>query len=133
MFKGTTSNVCVKDGKIFKRLKPEMVCCKYKCVDIKKECEVQTKAFELGVAPQVYSFNHDTIIMEYIKGLTLHEYKKRGLPDVSHKIYEAINILNKNGICHGDLSDYNIIITDDGNVKIIDYGRSCIKNIKRQK
>jgi predicted Ser/Thr protein kinase len=43
---------------------------------ISKKCEIQTKSFELGIAPQVYSFNIDTVIMEYIKGLTLREYKK---------------------------------------------------------
>lgn len=93
------------------------------------EAEIQKKAWKLGIAPEVYSFSANTIKMEYIKGRELDQYIKS--PNVNRTktkklIRIALDTLYNNGISHNDLTGRDIIITNDGKVKIIDYGHSTL-------
>jgi len=70
-----------------------------------------------------------TIIMEYIEGKSIVEYRKKGGANEFHKIIMSmalgIQCLHKNNIIHMDLHPGNILITYDGEAKIIDFGLSC--------
>lgn len=76
------------------------------------------------------------IIMEYFKGNTLSKYIQKGITDedimdIFKKILEGVKalhntIINQHGIIHRDLKPDNILINDDKEVKIIDYGLSKI-------
>lgn len=75
--------------------------------------------------------NHDVyyIVMEYIKGKTLKdlikEKKKLSLEetiDYSIQIAEALEHAHKNHIVHRDIKPHNIMITEDGRVKVTDFG-----------
>ena len=63
------------------------------------------------------------VIMEYIKGTTLCEAKKLlQVPlSVKDQIKEALKHLHNNGLIFGDLQPPNIIITDNGDVKLVDF------------
>ena len=39
-------------------------------------------------------------------------------------IYEGLRDLNKQGLCHGDLSLDNVLIDEKGHIKLIDFGRA---------
>lgn len=75
--------------------------------------------------------DHDVhyIVMEYIKGKTLKEViKEKGklsvdeTLDFSIQIGEALAHAHKNHIVHRDIKPHNIMITEEGRVKVTDFG-----------
>lgn len=80
--------------------------------------------FDVGEDQEVYY-----IIMEYISGETLKEYiKKNGklnykkALDIAYQIALALENAHKNGVVHRDIKPHNIMITDEGTVKVTDFG-----------
>ncbi len=69
------------------------------------------------------------IVMEYIKGITLKEYidEKRILPwreavGYAVQIAKGLEQAHKNSIIHRDIKPHNIIMKDDGVLKVTDFG-----------
>src|ERR1700740_13503 len=68
------------------------------------------------------------IAMEYIEGRTLSELVKQGpLPiervlRYSSQISSALAHAHEKGVIHGDLKPLNIIVTPNGEAKILDFG-----------
>ena len=69
------------------------------------------------------------IVMEYIKGKTLKEIiREKGklsfdeTMDYSIQIAEALEHAHKNHIIHRDIKPHNIMVTEDGRVKVTDFG-----------
>ena len=68
------------------------------------------------------------IVMEYIEGIELSDKIKSGpcsiedVVNISLKIAEALEAAHKKGIVHRDIKSQNIMITSEGNVKIMDFG-----------
>ena len=81
-----------------------------------------------------FIFNNETyyyIIMEYVKGFTLFQYKiykyknhikRKTFVKLFYNIVKGINYLHSKNIIHNDLHSSNIIITKKTNIKIIDLG-----------
>jgi Kae1-associated kinase Bud32 len=92
------------------------------------EIMMAQKAGSLGIGPRVLTWTPDekSYIMEYIDGITLGEYIHRGYPCyiLVPEIIKMIKILHKNGIYHNDLHDGNIMISNENDIYIIDYGLS---------
>jgi len=111
-----------KITKIIKRCKNE------------EEANIQQKAAELNIAPQIYSTTFDnhtkqmTIEMEFIEGQKLDNILK--VPGINksrikHLLISASNKLQNAGIDHRDYSSDNIIISEKKGLyklRIIDYG-----------
>ena len=72
--------------------------------------------------------NEMFIVMEYIKGKELKEIlQKRKLStnetiSIASQIIKGLNAAHKKSIIHRDIKSANIIVTDSGQVKIMDFG-----------
>lgn len=69
------------------------------------------------------------IVMEYVEGVTLKEViKENGVLawnvalNFSLQILSALECAHKNGIVHRDIKPQNIIVTDEGVLKVTDFG-----------
>lgn len=79
--------------------------------------------------------NRPYMVMEYVKGKTLKEMlRKRGALDVNEaldiakQMVLAIKAAHDKGIIHRDIKPQNIIIKDDGTVKVMDFGIALTKD-----
>jgi serine/threonine protein kinase len=71
------------------------------------------------------------VIEQYISGCTLGEYiKENGVLDEKTaskyicEVLKAVELLHKRGIIHRDLTENNVMLTDEGKIKIIDFNIS---------
>lgn len=72
--------------------------------------------------------DHPYFIMEYIQGIDLNTAMK--IRDISYtekfdiiiQVLKALSYAHKNNVIHRDIKPDNILIDDDGNVKILDFG-----------
>ncbi|HED38692.1 MAG TPA: protein kinase family protein [Ignavibacteria bacterium] len=65
------------------------------------------------------------ILMEYIEGQNIDEYLQENphrLNDIFVQTINGFNYLESNGILHRDIRPENILVSDTGFVKIIDFG-----------
>lgn len=74
------------------------------------------------------SGGHQYLILEYIKGETLADRLTKGpIPveeslSIARQIAEALEVAHEKGIIHRDLKPGNVIMTDEGVVKVLDFG-----------
>ena len=75
------------------------------------------------------------IIMEYIKGETLDELlkRKKSLPldftlEILQQVGMALSYAHKHGVVHRDVKPGNIMITEDGSVKVMDFGIAKVQD-----
>ena len=68
------------------------------------------------------------IAMEYVKGATVRELLKTGALDqakaleISKQVCKALVAAHRAGVIHRDIKPENIVVTDDGHVKVLDFG-----------
>ncbi|WP_416176337.1 Stk1 family PASTA domain-containing Ser/Thr kinase [Clostridium sp.] len=79
--------------------------------------------------------NINYIVMEYVKGKTLKQVireKGRIAPsqvvEMSIQIAKALECAHKNNIIHRDIKPHNILVTEDGIVKVTDFGIAKASN-----
>ena len=104
----------------------------------KREANTSTKLSHPN-AVDVYDVGDDGdshyIVMEYVKGHTLKQLiRRRGaLPYkeavwIMKQLSSALLEAHKNGIIHRDIKSQNVLIKDDGTVKLADFGIAILNN-----
>lgn len=82
---------------------------------------------------------YDTLRMEWVKGLNLVEFisanldNKAVLKKLSKDFMKMAQDLHENKISHGDLQHTNIIIDENGDIKLIDYDSLCIPEFEGER
>ena len=69
-------------------------------------------------------------IMEYINGKNIYQYlleNPNKINDIFIQLINSFEYLERNNICHRDIRINNILVTNDGVLKLIDFG--FVKNI----
>lgn len=88
---------------------------------------IKIKSYGINV-PQVFEIdvNNSTIVMKYIEGKklkfllnSLEDTKKQ---EIFYIIGRYIAILHQNGHVHGDITTSNIVVTENNNIFLIDFG-----------
>jgi eukaryotic-like serine/threonine-protein kinase len=77
---------------------------------------------------RLFSVSEMQVRMELCEGKTLQEHRPESIAESLRlfvPIAEAIHHMNAAGFVHADLKPNNIIVTREGDVKIIDLGQSC--------
>lgn len=80
--------------------------------------------YDIGEEEGVYY-----IVMEYVRGATLKQYIQQYAPlpveqalRIMDQLTSAIAHAHENGIIHRDIKPQNILLDEDGNVKVTDFG-----------
>ena len=93
------------------------------------ESKVISKLSSLGFpCPSILLIdqNNSSILISRIRGMPLYDLLKKGeagIPEL-RKLGHLIRRLHKLGISHGDLTTHNVMISDDGEMHLIDFGLS---------
>lgn len=77
------------------------------------------------------------IVMDYVSGMTVKQVVKENGPFSSDKVFElfrplltSLGSIHESGIVHRDISPDNIILSDSGELVLIDFGAARVRNIE---
>lgn len=76
-----------------------------------------------GLIPKIFIITKRYVISKFIHGTTISEFQAEYpelMDNVNDKIEKLINIWKKLGFDHGDLSEDNILISENGSIHLID-------------
>src|ERR1700730_17449497 len=97
----------------------------------KREIEVQARLNHPNIAAVHNAFrlkDRMVLVMEFVEGQTLENLLKQGRPpletgiDYVRQTLEALNYAHQRAVVHRDVSPANLMITDNGLVKLMDFG-----------
>jgi serine/threonine-protein kinase len=75
---------------------------------------------------QIGGFNY--IVLEFVRGKSLRDWLNRGpipMPQifaVMHGVFQALDYAHRHAIVHRDMKPENVLISDEGAVKVADFG-----------
>ncbi len=73
--------------------------------------------------PEAYAWEGNAVLMELIEAKELYKVKVENPDDVLDMILEEVGKFYRRGVVHGDLSQYNVLVSEDG-IWIIDFPQS---------
>jgi len=68
------------------------------------------------------------VLMELVDGRTMEQHKCKDLSElceIAGQTADALEAMHQSGYVHCDIKPNNIMVTDEGQVKVIDFGQSC--------
>ena len=72
------------------------------------------------------------LVMEYVPGLNLAQYAERERPSARKiaalmvQVAQALSVAHRRGVTHRDVKPENIVITEDGQPRLIDFGMAWL-------
>ncbi len=117
-----------------KLLKPELAANPNSLARFKKEAEAVARATHANIVQIYWIGEADGIhfmALEYVEGRTLRDFlERKGTPDlrlalnIMRQVAEALKRASALGIVHRDIKPENILLTDQEEVKVADFGLS---------
>ena len=112
-----------------------------------KEAKIQASLFDIPGVVKVLGYfeERDTVyeVMEWINGITLRKYLENNgeIPDFRKAyemltpVFDAVSMIHDKGYLHRDISPDNIMVQEDGKLKLLDFGtaRSYLANLDQAK
>ncbi|ASJ07766.1 tyrosine protein kinase [Thermococcus siculi] len=94
----------------------------------RKEYEALTLLSPIARVPRPIAWNRHVVVMEFINGKELAELRDTDLTreeaaEILSRVLDEYLKIVRFGIVHSDLSQFNVVITEDGNVLIIDWAQ----------
>jgi serine/threonine-protein kinase len=78
---------------------------------------------------QIYDIDTSFIVMEFLEGRTLSvvlragaRFKVRRVVQIIQRVADAIDYAHRHGVVHRDVKPGNIMILEDGSIKVMDFG-----------
>ncbi len=99
-----------------------------------KEASILSRFFELPGIVSVKDFFYENgtayFVMEYIEGMSLKDYLKSQGGKIGYEealalvqpVISSLFVIHQNNMLHRDISPDNIMISNDGTIKLIDFG-----------
>lgn len=99
-----------------------------------QEASILSKFFELPGIVSVKDFFYENetayFVMEYIEGMSLKDYLDSQGGSIGYEealalvqpVITSLNVIHQNNLLHRDISPDNIMISNDGVIKLIDFG-----------
>src|SRR6478609_393640 len=73
------------------------------------------------------------LVMEHLKGVSLDELSSRSIPlsaalNIAYQVLDVLRAAHDNGIIHRDIKPANLFLLRDGQVKVLDFGISRLRD-----
>ncbi|MBS3821267.1 MAG: protein kinase [Planctomycetes bacterium] len=86
------------------------------------------KIYSLRKVRKLFSVREIRLLMEFCPGCSVQEQRPQEVLEtctIFAQVANALAKMNECGYIHADMKPNNIIVDDDGNARIIDFGQSC--------
>jgi len=84
----------------------------------------------------LFSVREMYLLMEYVDGVSLENHRPEKLEravEIFRMVAEGLAHMHAAGYVHADMKPNNIVVTDSGDVKVIDLGQSCASGTVKER
>lgn len=92
----------------------------------------------IKIVPVEFDKSRPYIVMEFLDGRTLEQYMREVRPvpmttalTIASRLADALAYLHHNGVIHRDLKPQNIMLCNDGSLRIMDFGIAKAAELRR--